>query len=79
MGTTVVCVDADGAYYALDADLIGPTLTAADLDAARMSAESRAAVETALGYERAGAFGLLTPERELHVGDRILRVVGTFG
>lgn len=79
MATTVVCVDADGTYYALDADLIGHGLTVADLDRARMSPESRAAVATALGYERAGAFGLLTPEREVHVGDRILRVLGTFG
>ena len=72
MGETVVLVDGEGAYYAFDAAALegAPALTDEQVDAARLSEESRAAVHMALGYERVGtACGPVTAADEVVLGN----------
>ncbi len=79
MSEMEVVVDEDGTYYAFSADRALDAVTPDELDAARVPTESRAAVETALTYERAGAFGGDNPPPAVRVGDRLMHVVGNLG
>lgn len=79
MGETVVIADEEGTYYALPAGRPLDEVTAAELAAARVPVESRAAVDTALTYERAGAFGAEGPPVEVVVCGRLMHVVGNLG
>jgi hypothetical protein len=79
MGETVVVADEDGTYYALPAACRFEDVTPGELAAARVPAESRAAVDTALTYERAGAFGADGPPVEVRVCGRVMHVVGNLG
>ena len=79
MGETVVVADEDGTYFAFPSDRALDEVTPAELDAARVPAESRAAVDTALTYERAGAFGAEGTPVEVRVCGRVMHVVGNLG
>lgn len=78
-------VDGDGDFYAFDAAVLhaADDLTAEQVDAARLSDESRAAVQMAFGYERVGiACGPLAATDEIVIGrnpSRRFVVLGSIG
>jgi hypothetical protein len=85
MGETLVLVDGEGELYAFDSAVLaaGGDLTAEQVDAARLSQESSAAVQMALGYERVGrACGPVGPTDEIVLGRNPARrfvVLGSIG
>lgn len=85
MGNTLVLVDGDGEFYAFDADVLEAAgeVTNEQVEAARLSEESRAAVHMALGYERVGvSCGPVAATDEVVLGrnpPRPFTVLGSIG
>jgi hypothetical protein len=81
----VLLVDGEGDYYAFDAAVLDAAADVTDeqVDAARLTAESRAAVHMAFGYERVGtACGPLTAPEEIVLGrnpPRRFELLGSIG